>query len=245
MKIVSPARPLVRRQRTLFVFTALAVSAGIFLVFVALALAAFPWAAPTSSSYDLYTFARTIAFFLGGVLIVVGAGFGIRSLTLRTENTDAVITAREMARFLDDRFTFFTNLNKPGLGYIDGVLVGPPGALVFRILDDRGVYFNEGAGWLRGGPNGRPVRPSPTDQAIEDIKALREFLVRNQLDRVPVFGVIVFTRPDPVLRLQVKDPAVPATHMQSLNVRLRENYLAKDRIDTDTADATSKLLQIR
>lgn len=245
MKIVSPARPLVRRSRTLLVLAGVLLSLGVFLVLVGIAMAAIPWVAPESSAYSLFTFMRGLVFVGGIALALAALAVAVRAVTLRTENTDAVVTARELARHLDDRFTFFTNVNRPGLGYIDGVLVGPPGALVCRILDSKGLFFNEASGWLKGGPNGTPLRTNPTQQAIDDIKALREYLAKNQLERLPVFGVIVFIHPDPVLRLVVKDPVVPPTHLSSLMIRLQDNYLAKDRTDNQTIEAVNKLLQIR
>ncbi|MBC7871914.1 MAG: NERD domain-containing protein [Chitinophagaceae bacterium] len=245
MKVVSPARPLVRRSRNMLVMAGVIVAAGAFLALVGVALFVFPWTAPESSGYATYLFARNSAFILGILVAIVGAGVIIRALTLRTENTDAVQTAKELSRYLDDRFTFFTNVNKRGLGYIDGVLVGPAGALVFRILGHKGLYFNEAAGWLKGGANGVPLRPNPTQQAVDDIKNLREFLTANQLERVPVFGVIVFIYPEPVVRLQVKDPVVPPTHLTALLTRLQADYLAKERIDTSTVTMLNKLLQTK
>lgn len=221
------------------------VSLGVFLILVGIAMAAIPWVAPESSAYGFFTFMRSFVF-VAGILLALGAlVVALRAVTLRTENTDAVITARDMARYLDDRFTFFTNVNRAGLGYIDGVLIGPPGALVLRILDSKGRFFNEGDGWLKGGRNGSPLRSNPTLQVIDDIKSLREYLAKHEQERVPVFGVIAFIHAPPVLHLETQNPRVPASILPSLMNDLQGNYLAKDRIDTQQVDAVNKLLQLR
>jgi hypothetical protein len=125
------------------------------------------------------------------------------------------------------------NINKRGLGYIDAVLVGPPGALVFRIVDKAGIYANEKGNWLARNPQGEwlPWRLNPTDEAIVDIKALREYLALNNVPEIPVFGVVVFTKEAPAIQVVAREPVVPVAQLSDLVTQLQENYLAQDRID--------------
>src|SRR5262249_51183545 len=85
---------------------------------------------------------------LGVIVVIVGFGFLIRGQTYRIENNLALMVAEVLARELDASYTFIRNVNRRPLGYIDAVLVGPPGALVFRITDQNGIFLNEGADWL-------------------------------------------------------------------------------------------------
>jgi hypothetical protein len=57
--------------------------------------------------------------------------------------------------------------------------------------------------------------------------------------------VVVLTREPPACQLEVKQPAVPATHLSSLYVRLGSSYLAKDRIDPATVRKLVSLLYDR
>ena len=79
-----------------------------------------------------------------------------------------------------------------------------------------------------------PARINPTREAIADIRKVREYLEKKQLPNAPVYGVVVFTKPEPRVTLSARDPVVPPTHLQTLVTNLRPNYLAKDRIDAPT-----------
>ena len=70
------------------------------------------------------------------------------------------------------------------------MLVGPPGALVFRILDVEGVYANEKGNWLKQRQNNEwvPARINPTAEDIVDINALREYLAARGLSEVNVYA---------------------------------------------------------
>ena len=157
----------------------------------------------------------------------------MRAFTWKTDNDLAMITGRSLAQYLDDRFVLIRNVSKRQIGYVDAVLVGPPGTLVFRILDAEGNFANEGANWLRIKPNGESVPGgiNPTREAIADIRKVREYLDKHHVVNTPVYGVVVFTKDEQRVRLSARDPVVPPSHLRTLVNNLRPNYLAKDRID--------------
>jgi len=219
------------------------VSGGILLTILALAL----YVLPTSrDSVEFVEFARTAFLFSGVLIALIGVGLGIRAATTKAENTTAFSVGEFLKAHFDDGYTFIRNVNRRKLGYIDAVLVGPPGVLAFRTLDSEGKFLNEKSKWMRADKSGnwRPLMMrNPTEEVVEDIKALRRFCAEHGIADVPVFGVIVFIHDDPLARLIVKDPVVPATHLTSLLKRLQNNYLSKDRIDDKTAIQIVKLLK--
>ncbi len=175
---------------------------------------------------------------LGGIVLLVGVGFMARGLTLRMENQAALAVADVLGRELDDRFTFIRNVSRRGLGYVDAVLVGPPGTLVFRIVDQPGIYRNEGSDWLerRGGQTFVLSRLNPTRECVTDIYALRKYLARFGLSNVPVFGIVVFTNPQ--VELAARQPVVPIAQLHTLPTVLRRDFLLEDRIDQKTVEST-------
>ena len=187
----------------------------------------------SAPEYSTYSFISDLALVAGVALLVIAVVLAIRAFTWKTDNDLALITGKFLAQYLDDRFTLIRNVSKRQIGYVDAVLVGPPGVLVFRILDTEGTFANEGANWLRRQPNGElvPARINPTREAVDDIRKVREYLEKKQIPNAPVYGVVVFTQPVQRVTLSAHDPVVPPSHLQSLVDNLRPNYLAKDRID--------------
>ncbi len=239
MHNVAPSGALSRAARQLFTSSVLPIGAGIFSMVLGQTLNTIPLVAPQSSSYAAYRFIASALILIGPVLILIGLGIIVRAFILSrtTDNDLANITAGVLSGNLDDGYTFIRNINKRGLGYVDGVLIGPPGVLVFRIVDEVGNFYNEVDRWLIMNRNQEwvPARIDPTRDAVKDIKAMRDFLAVHKLPDVPVFGVVVFIQNDPPVRLQLKDPVVLATHLSSLYQRLQGNYFAKERIDAATA----------
>ncbi len=170
-------------------------------------------------------------FGVGLVILAVGAGFMIRGMTYRKENFPALSVAEVLSRELDSRYTFVRNVSRRGLGYIDAVLVGPPGTLVFRIVDKPGIFLNEGADWLerKGGQTYELSRMNPTRECVTDVFALREYLARRGLSAVPVFAVVVFTHPQ--AQISARQPVVPVAELRTLTTVLRRDYLLEDRMD--------------
>lgn len=245
MRNVAPSRVIVRRSRQLLQISFLLVTAGIFLAIFGLALYAVPLASSGSPSYNALNAGRGVLFVGGIVAGVAGLALAIRAVTQRTENDLALITGQRLAVQLSDQYTFIRNISKRGLGYIDAVLVGPAGVLVFRIVDLEGSFLNEAGNWLKEGRPGdwkAMTFVNPTRDAIKDIKSLREFLGERDITDVPIFGVVVFTKDDPVAQLTLKEPAVQATHLSSLYGRLQATYLAKERMDQSMIDAIVDLL---
>jgi hypothetical protein len=245
MRNTAPTRSISRRRRQWIIFAFLIAAVGVFICTISLVLSAIPLVNPTSTAYGGYTLVLVAIAVVGGVLLLIAAGVGIRGLTWRAENDLAQATARVLAASLDDRYTLVRNVNRRETGYIDAVLVGTAGALVFRILDKPGDYVNDGANWLQrkrsGGIDSAGI--NPTREAITDIRRLREFLGKNGLGDVPVYGVVVFTIEPPRIRIEAQNPTVPPTVLSALLPTLRANYLASEtRIDGTRVDRVVRLL---
>lgn len=239
MRNVAPSRALARRTRQLLTVAFVVAAIGTFVAVAGLALFVVQLVAPNSPSYGLFMLLRLAVLLLGVIIFFIALGLAIRAVTLRKDNDLAMLTGRFLGQYLDDRYTFIRNVHKRGVGYIDAVLVGPPGALVFRILDNRGVFANEGANWLKQDPRSgwTTAGIEPTRECVQDIKKLREFLAQNRLADVPVYGIIVFTKDEPQVQLSVREPVVPVTTLRSLVANLGSNYLARERIDDGKAAA--------
>jgi hypothetical protein len=117
------------------------------------------------------------------------------------------------------------------------VLVGPPGACVFRIIDKTGIFLNEGADWLerKGVGPFSLTRLNATRECVTDVFALREYLGRRGLSMVPVFGVVVFI--DPQVQISARQPLMPIAELRTLTTVLRSDYLFEDRIDEKAVEA--------
>jgi hypothetical protein len=240
MRNVAPSHALVRRSRQLLQLAFLVVAMGTFLAVVGLSLFILPLAPKANQSYNTLS---GIVFFFGIVIGLVGLAMGIRAITWRTDNDLALATGKFLEQHLDDRYTFIRNISKMALGYIDAVLVGPQGILTFRLLSEEGTFFNEKSQWLKQDKKGEwvPLRFNPTRQVVDDIQHLREHLAKQKLD-IPVYGVIVFINDDTKVRLSAEKPTVPSTQLPWLMDKLRDNYLAKERIDQSTVTAVVKVL---
>jgi uncharacterized membrane protein YidH (DUF202 family) len=247
MENVSPAGALARRSRQWIQLAFLIVTGGVFLAILGLSMIALPFVVPSNPFFGLYNFSRTALLLTGIVLALAGVALAIRAYLNRIDNDLAARTGNYLKSYLDHRFWFVRNISKRGLGYIDAVLVGPPGALVFRVLDVEGVYANEKGSWLRQDKNGQwlPARINPTAEDIVDIKALREYLTQHGMPDIPVYGVIVFTKEEPFLEMVAREPVVPATHLSNLFETIRDNYLARDRIDQATVNRIVDLIYDR
>jgi hypothetical protein len=241
MQNVAPSHTLVRRSRQLLILAFLVVSAGTFIAVVGLALFVLPLAPKANEAFQV---SSSFVFVLGVIVGLVGLGLAVRAVTWRTDNDLAKMTGASFEQHLDDRYTYIRNVSRRRLGYIDAVLVGPPGALVFRILDNEGSFFNEKNQWLKGNKQGgwSPMRFNPTSQAITDIHRLREYLEKQGLKEIPVYGVIVFTKNLSLLRLSFEQPTVPVGQLPDTLECLRDNYLAKERLDQATVAQVIKTL---
>ncbi|MFP4321655.1 MAG: NERD domain-containing protein [Anaerolineales bacterium] len=188
------------------------------------------------------------------LLVILGlAGLAIggvsiyRGFTLERDNELAFQVGDELRNILDERYTYIRNVSRRRLGYIDAVLIGPPGALVFRIVDYNGLWRNELAEWKTKDKRGRMrnATTNPTRECARDVYSLRQYFAKRQLENVPVYGVVVFHSPH--VTLQGASPVVPISETHLLpDILTREgNYLAEEqRIDPQTArEATRALVE--
>lgn len=244
MENIAPARALARRSYNLLQLAFVIVAIGIFVSVVALLGFAIPPIPPSHPQFGLLSFGRTALLVIGIATGLLGLGMAIRAFTRRQENNLALITGDTLAPQFDGRYSFIRNINRPGLGYIDAVMIGPPGALVFRILDSTGSLANEAAEWMKQNAAGQwsPFGFSPTRQVVEDIDHLRLYLEKRGLD-VPVFGVIVFIGDESLVTIALRDPVVPVSHLPTLVQNLQANYLANpNRISQAIVTRTRRLL---
>ncbi|MBZ0292709.1 MAG: NERD domain-containing protein [Anaerolineae bacterium] len=247
MENVAPSGALARRSRQLLQLAFVVVAGGVFIAVVGLALYVVQLAVPDNSIYPFYNFLRGMLLFGGVIVAVVGVIIAARAYFTRVDNDLARQVGIYLERYFDNRYWLVRNVNKTGLGYIDAVLVGPPGLLVFRIVDNEGNFRNEKADWLKQNNNGQwvPARIDPTREDVVDIKAAREYLARHGLE-VPVYGVVVFTKNPTLVKISAKEPVVPLSHLSMLYENLRDQYLAREnRIDQPTVQRIIDLIYDR
>jgi hypothetical protein len=231
MRNVSPAKALLRRSQLLLQFAFVFLTGGIFLGVVGLALYAIPVTSAGGEINPIVNLGRLMMLLAGAVLFLIGAGMVIRAVTWKTDNDLAMITAKVMMEYVDDRYTLIRNINGRPVGYVDALLVGPGGVLVFRITDMVGKFLNERSKWLKRANNQWKINLSnPTQDALDDLKSVRDYLVRQKLEDVPVYAIVVLTQPEDQARLMLKDPVIPVVHLDGLVQRLHEGFLAKERV---------------
>src|SRR5579871_91203 len=143
MRNEAPSRSLVRRANQVKTLALLVGAVGVFVTAVGILGAALPLVYTTDPSYGAYVFGYNLALVVGIGLLIVAVALAIRAFTWKTDNDLAMITGRFLAQYFDDRFTLIRNVSKREIGYVDAVLLGPPGVLVFRILDTEGNFSNE------------------------------------------------------------------------------------------------------
>src|SRR4051812_34029481 len=125
MQNLNPTRIIARRGRDVLIIGALLLLVGLVVDGCAILVLVFGVSTPLGLGI----------LGLGMLIIPIGFGFMVRGMTYRMENQPALQVADVLSRELDGSYTFIRNVSRRGLGYVDAVLVGPPGALVFRIVD--------------------------------------------------------------------------------------------------------------
>ncbi|MBN1565091.1 MAG: NERD domain-containing protein [Anaerolineae bacterium] len=236
MQNLNPSSSMTRRRRyylsmgcLVFFGGAIAIALGVLFSYVPL------W---DNAAFDLFTYFLLVA----GVLVVILGGFIIaRSQTLQEENQIAYAVGEGLGQFLDARYTYLRNVSRRGVGYIDAVLVGPPGALVFRIVDYSGYWFNERGNW-RVDKNGklRTADTNPTKECAKDVYALRKYLAKRGFANVPVYGIVVFSSPN--IKLKADGPAIPIAEIPTLYQIMRRDYLTDERITQPTVKKAVEVL---
>lgn len=250
MRNVAPTRALARRKFQWLLVAFFVITGGVLAAIVGIAMTALPLTAPTSSSYNTYMTTARALFLFGVVVSVFGVGVAIRGATWREENDLARIVGKALAAFLDERYTYIRNVSKVDFPrrafYIDAVMVGTQGVLVFRILDRSGIFLNEHDRWLKMNPATNQWQPAGIDatrQAQADITHLRDYLRQRGLPaETPIFGVVVFLKDAPMVQLSQRQPALPSTSLSGLYAALQDNYFAQERISRGAADAIVRLL---
>ena len=230
MQNINPSSNITRRGRYYLFIGCLAFFSGA----IAIAMVVLFYFVPL---WDSFIFDVLDGLLLIGGIVALGLGVAgiVRGLTLQKDNPLAFAVGEGLGQFLDNRYTYLRNVSKRSVGYIDAVLVGPPGALVFRIVDYPGAWMNERAEWINKVPSGklRAAKVNPTRECVHDVYALRKYLAKRGLDRVPVYAIVVFTSPN--VQLSADGPVVPICEIPTLFPILRREYLAEERIDNATA----------
>lgn len=225
MQNINPSRNIDRRGRYYLLVGFTAVFGG----GIAVALAILFFFVPLWET-SLFEMLELLLLVGGIVSFLIGAGVISRGLTLQKDNPLAFAVGEGLAQFLDNRYTYLRNVSKRRVGYIDAVLIGPPGALVFRIVDYTGVWKNERDAWVVQTKNSnlRKAKTNPSHECVRDVYALRKFLARHGLERVPVYGIVVFTSEN--ARLSADGPVVPICEIPTLYPIMRREYLSDERI---------------
>jgi hypothetical protein len=233
MQNINPSQNITRRGRYYLFLGSLAFFGGAIAVALGILFIFFPlW---DSLLFDLF---QGLLFIVGVIAVIAGIALIVRALTLQKDNPLAYAVGEGLGQFLDGRYTYLRNVSKRGVGYIDAVLVGPPGALVFRIVDYAGTWINERAEWINQTRDGklRPARTNPTREVVRDVYALRKFLAKRGLGNVPVYAIVVFTSPD--VRLSASGPVVPICEIPTLYQIMGRDYLKDDRITPEMVRQT-------
>lgn len=233
MQNINPSHSIARRGRFYLFIGSLAFFGGAIAITLAVLFFFFPlW---ETASFGVV---RALLILIGVVAVLGGIGLIIRALTLQKDNPLAYAVGEALGQFLDNRYTYLRNVSKRRVGYIDAVLVGPPGALVFRIVDYPGTWINERSEWIVKTRNGKlaPAKTNPTRECVRDVYALRKFLAKHGLENVPVYAVVVFTSPN--VQLSASGPVVPICEIPTLYPIMRRDYLTDERIPPPTIRST-------
>lgn len=233
MKNIAPKRAITRQAHQFIVFGGAGFAFGAFLVTVAQVLTRLPLTAPGSSSESTLITVASILTPLGVIVALVGVVALIRGLTFRRDNPLAQRVADALTPALDDSYTFIRNINKVRY-YVDGVLVGPPGVLVFRIIERQGTLLHEGDRWLKPSPDGGwlPAGFNGTRECVADMKAIKAYLTSKGVSTDAIFGVVVLTGK---ANINEKAPKLPSATLETVLERVRAGYMAKSRIEPATA----------
>jgi hypothetical protein len=107
-----------------------------------------------------------------------------------------------------------------------------------------GEYLNEKGGWVYKNRRNEWVvwMLDPTKEAIVDVRAVREFMHKDGLNDLDVFGVVAFTQTPPAVKVFVENPIVPVGYLNGLVEVLKPNYLLKERMDDATVQQVTRLL---
>jgi len=233
MKNIAPKRAITRQAYQFIVFGGAGLAFGAFLVTVAQVLPRLPLTAPGSSSEATLLTVAALLTPLGVLSAIIGVIALVRGLTFRRDNHLAQRVADALAPALDESYTFIRNVNKVRY-YVDGILVGPPGVLIFRIVDRGGTLLHEGDRWLKPSPDGGwlPAGFHATRECVADMKAIKNTLAGKGVNIEAVFGVVVIIGR---ATISEKQPKLPSATLETVLERVRAGYMAKPRLDPAVA----------
>lgn len=230
MRNMVPARALARRSRNLALVATLVILLGIVVIVISSFMSVVPLVGPDNPNFDFYQFAIQLFRWVGAFLIATSVMMFVRAFTWKRDNpiAEQIGDVLESELNLDDRYAFIRNLSRSQIGYVDAVLVGPPGVLVMRITNRGGVFFNQGSKWLkqRDKDNWKPLGWSPTNEVAADVSKIREFLATRNLTEIPVFAVVIFTEDQPATRVTTENPVVPVMQPFEMAYSLETTYFA-------------------
>lgn len=236
MRNISPSHAMINQSRRIMISGFLLLLGGFVLLALWLLLVVVPL-----SRADWYAVVKLAALIIGGLLGIAGGIQLFRAMTFPKDNPHAVRMAGFLSRFLDYRYTFIRNVGRRGLGYVDAILIGPNGALIFYFFKEKGAFYSERNLWFeQSGRSLKPFRLNPTQEAVKDVNALRAFLEERKLGDMPVYAVIVVV--DPNTAVTVQQPVVPVAHMPNVQMALRDNYLAQERVTPNQAVGAVKAI---
>lgn len=241
MKNVSTKRAITRQAYQFMVFGFGGIAVGVFLLVASAFLGRVPIALPNSSSGSTIRFIVNVMQVIGFIAVAAGIIAFVRGITFRRDNPLADKVGRVLAPALSDDYTFIRSINTFRLGYIDAVLVGPPGVLVFRIIERGGLLLHEGDRWLKPAADGKwlPAGFKASRDCIIDMRAVKNYLARENIATEAVFGVVVLTAKAEITE---KSPLIPGVTLDGLLERLRAGYMAKPRLDPAVAATIAALL---
>lgn len=132
-----------------------------------------------------------IVIIIGLGLLSSGVWFGLNVAAYFQKQRLQERISEILTRSLSDEFIYFRNLTLPGqrsVGEIDGVLLGPLGAIVIQVENFAGEYAIEGDTWYRYG-RGKVTRPEvkPLSQAQLEPEVSEP---RRRLDDSPTWTAI-------------------------------------------------------
>lgn len=229
MKNVSTKRAITRQAYQFMVFGFAGIAAGAFLLVLSAFLGRVPLTGPNSAGSSTLHTVTGIMQVIGLAALAAGIIAFIRGATFRRDNPLAEKVGHVLAPALSGDYTYIRSINSLRLGYIDAVLVGPPGVLVFRIVDRGGLFLHEGNRWLRPSADGSwlPAGFSASRECIVDMRAVKNHLTRKQLPADYVFGIVVLTGKAEITE---KAPVIPGVSLDAMLERLRLGYMAKPRL---------------
>lgn len=241
MKTVSTKRAITRQAYQFMIFGFGGAALGAFLLVLSALLSRLPLAAPNTAGASSVSFIVSVMQVIGGIAVLAGIIAFLRGVTFRRDNPLAEKVGRVLAPALSGDYTYVSSINSLRLGYIDAVLVGPPGVLVFRIIDRAGLFLHEGQNWLKPAADGRwlPAGFNASHECIVDMRAVKNLLTRKQLPTEAVFGIVILTGKAEITE---KTPVLPGVSLDGMLERLRGGYMAKPRLDPAMASAIAHLL---